>query len=101
MPLDSLKLVPGINSVKTPSLLEAGWSAGSNIRFFQGLMQKDAGWVDLIDDPALGPILALLAWEALNGTKWLGIASGDIASAGGMDQLHVWDGATLIDITPA
>jgi hypothetical protein len=100
MPLDSLKLVPGINSVKTPSLLEVGWSAGSNIRFFQGLMQKDAGWVDLIDEPDLGPVLALLAWEALDTTKWLGIASGDTSQAGGVDQLHVWDGATLTDITP-
>lgn len=93
MPLTSLKMRPGLNSVLTPSLNEGGWSAASNVRFFQGLPQKDAGFVQLIgNDAAASRVRALRAWEDLLQVKWLGIA--------GEDSLKVWDGTTLTDVTP-
>ncbi len=91
MPLVSLKLKPGIDTVKTATLNEGGWSAGSNIRFFQGLPQKDAGFVDLFTGTG-GVIRALKAWEGLSTTNYLGV--------GAQSKLEVWDGATLTDISP-
>ncbi len=97
MPLVSIKLKPGLNSVQTPTLNELGWVSGSNIRFFQGLPQKDAGYVELFSDIALGIIRALKAWQALNGTKYLGVASEGNPAA---DKLSIWDGSTVTDVTP-
>lgn len=95
MSLISIKLKAGINSVQTPTLNEMSWSAGSNIRFFQGLPQKDAGFVELFASAPLGVIRALKAWLALSDIKYLGVASEAAAN-----MLHVWDGSTLTDITP-
>lgn len=91
MPLIPIRLKPGIDSVKTPTLNEASWSSGSNIRFFQGLMQKDAGFVDLFTSTA-GIVKALKAWTALSGVSYLGV--------GAQNALQVWDGTSLTDITP-
>lgn len=90
MPLISIRLKPGINSVESPTLNETGWSAGSNIRFFQGLMQKDAGWVTPFTTPQ-GPVGALHAWTALSQVNWLGTATNA--------ALYVWDD-TLVNISP-
>jgi hypothetical protein len=92
VPLVSIKLKPGINSVQTPTLNESGWVSGSNIRFFQGLMQKDAGFVDLFTSTA-GIIKALKAWTALSGQSYLGV--------GAQNALQLWNGSTLTDITPS
>lgn len=91
MPLIPIKLRPGINSVQSPTLNEAGWSAGSNIRFFQGLMQKDSGWVTLFTTP-IGPVGDLHAWTALSLVNYLGV--------GVNTALFIWDG-TLTDISPS
>lgn len=92
MPLEPIKLKPGLNSVQTPTLLEGGWAAASNIRFFQGLPQKDAGFVYIIKDPAAGIIRALKAWESLSTGNYLGI--------GGSAQLQVWNGLAVVNISP-
>lgn len=92
MALVSVKLKPGINTVETATLNEGGWIAGSNIRFFGGLPQKDAGFVTLFTATGAGIIKALKAWEALDTTKYLGV--------GGRSKLEVWDGSTLTNISP-
>jgi hypothetical protein len=92
MPLTPIRLKPGINSVQTPTLNESGWAAGSNIRFFQGMMQKDAGFVDLFTSSA-GIIKALKAWTALSGQNYLGV--------GAQNALQIWNGAALTTITPS
>lgn len=92
MPLVSLKLKPGIVNVQTPTLNELGWAEASNIRFFQGMPQKDAGFVWLIQDVLIGTVKALKAWTALDTTSWLGI--------GGAERLAVWDGTTVTNISP-
>lgn len=93
MPLTSIKLKPGINSVETPTLNEGGWSAASNIRFFEGLPQKDAGFVDLFDDSTIGDVYALKAWSSFSTTL-------NYLAAAGSLTLKVWDGTALTDITP-
>lgn len=92
MPLASIKLKPGIVTVQTPTLNEGGWSAGSNIRFFEGLPQKDAGFVNIATVTSAGIIKALKAWEALSAVNYLGI--------GGVSKLEVWNGSVLTDISP-
>jgi hypothetical protein len=44
MPFGSVKLVPGINLERTPTLLEAGFSQSQLIRFKDSLAQKFGGW---------------------------------------------------------
>jgi hypothetical protein len=95
MPLTPIRLKPGLNSVNTPTLNEGGWTAGSNVRFFQGLLQKDAGFVNIftVDEGTNSTIKALRAWKDLSGQEWLGV--------GCPNTLKVWNGAVLVDITPS
>src|ERR1700739_286359 len=74
MPLVPVKLKPGIVTVATPTLNEAGFSAAQNVRFFEGLPQKDGGYVQFTT--ALNGIpRALKAWTALSGASYLAIAT--------------------------
>lgn len=91
MPLIPIRLKPGINSVQTPTLNEASWASGSNIRFFQGLMQKDAGFVNLFS--ISDPIFDLHPWTALSATNYLGV--------GTQNTIQVWNGTSVTNITPA
>src|SRR6185312_5876019 len=92
MPLVSIKLKAGIDTVMTPTLNQGSWSAGSNVRFFEGLAQKDAGFVNLFTATGAGIIKALKAWEALDTTNYLGV--------GGRSKLEVWNGTALTNISP-
>jgi len=97
MPLVSLSIRPGINSVKTPALNEGGWSSGDGIRFFEGMLQKDSGWVSVYTDATIGTVRALKAWRALT-SPFTG--DQDLAIAG-QNKLIVRDAFTFIfDITP-
>ncbi len=95
MALTALKLAPGINTVKTPLLNEGSWSAASNIRFFEGIPQKDAGFALFCNMPGAGIPRSLEAWTALSNISYLGI--------GGTILLDLYDAstATVYDITPA
>jgi hypothetical protein len=90
MPLTPIKFTPGINSVQTPTLLQSGWVSGENIRFFQGLPQKDGGFVNfttVTDIPK-----SLRAWRALSGNYYLGI-SGD-------QLINIFWSGQVYDVTP-
>lgn len=72
MPLYPIKFKPGLDSVKTPQLNQGGWQTATNVRFFEGLPQKDAGFVtfcNVADIPR-----SMRAWRALSGAYYLGIA---------------------------
>jgi hypothetical protein len=79
MPHASLKLVPGVNTTKSPALNEAGISASNLIRFLPdkdgALPQKLNGWVKYYQNKFSSPIRALKAWEDLNANTWLGIGT--------------------------
>lgn len=93
MALVPIKLTPGINSVRTPTLNEGGWSAASNIRFFQGLPQKDGGFIGLVTLSGIGVPRAIKAWTALSGIVYLGVS--------GTQRLNVWNPSLgVIDATP-
>ena len=74
MPLVPIKLRPGVNTVETPTLNEGGFSASQNVRFFEGIPQKDGGFVEFANVSAVGTPRALRAWTALSGVSYLGIA---------------------------
>lgn len=90
MPLYPLKLTPGLNSVKTPTLNQGGFSAAENVRFFEGLAQKDGGFTtfcNVADIPR-----SMRAWRALSGVYYLGIV--------GNYYTTVFTGGLTYDITP-
>ena len=92
MAFGSIKLIPGVNAEKTPTLLEAGYSTSQFIRWRDGLAQKIGGWINYFAFLVAGVPRALWAWEDLNTTKHLAV--------GTTTQLGVITDTILTDITP-
>lgn len=92
MPFGEVRLVPGVNLEKTPTLLEAGYSSTQLGRFRDGLFQKLGGWVKYFGSAVSGVPRELHAWEDLNGTNRLGV--------GTTTQLAVITSGSLTSITP-
>jgi hypothetical protein len=91
MPHASLKLIPGVDQNRTPTLNEAAISESNLIRFVPdrqglGLPQKLGGWTQFIEGAQTSIIRALHSWADVNGTSYLAIGEEDglnIAEAGG------------------
>jgi hypothetical protein len=88
----SVTLRPGINTEKTPTLLEAGYSQSQLIRFRDGLAQKLGGWTQFFASALSGVPRDLHAWADLNATNHLLV--------GTTTSLDVITGSNLQDITP-
>lgn len=104
MPHQSLKLLPGIDQNKTPTLNEAALSYSQLVRFIPdrtlgGLVQKVGGWTKFYANTISSTVRSLWAWEDTNANSYLGVgADGVAAGGGGTLQVIVSGGAT--DITP-
>jgi hypothetical protein len=92
MPLGEVRLVPGVNVERTPTLLEAGISVSQLIRFKDALAQKLGGWTRYFSVNVSGVPRDLHAWKDLNQTNHLGI--------GTTTQLSIITSGSLLDITP-
>lgn len=97
MPHGALKILPGVDTVKTPALNEAAISQSQLIRFLPdrqgfGLPQKMGGWVKYYPNTISSPIRALHAWSDLNSIKHLAV--------GAETSLSVITNGNLTDITP-
>lgn len=92
MPFASLKLIPGVNTERTQTLNEAGYSRSSFVRWKDGLVQKIGGWVLYYPDDLSGVPRALHAWQDLNETGRL--------AAGATEELAVITSGNLSVITP-
>lgn len=92
MPYGAVKLIPGINVERTPTLNEAGIAQSQLVRFRDGLIQKLGGWTQYYPFNISGVPRELHAWQDLNQTDHLGIGS--------TTQLGVVTGTTYQDITP-
>lgn len=92
MAFGSVRLVPGINVERTPTLLEAGYSSSSLIRFKDALSQKIGGWEKFYPFLVEGTPRALHAWQDLN--------TDDHLAVGTTTQLGVITDSLLTDITP-
>lgn len=92
MPFGEVKLIPGVNTERTPTLYEAGIVASQLIRFRDGLAQKYGGWQKFYPNAVPGKPRDLHAWEDLNQTNHL--------SVGTTTQLAVITSGSYQDITP-
>lgn len=101
MPHNALKILPGVDTNKTPALNEAAVSFSQLIRFITdrsglGLAQKVGGWTRFIPGGFSEPIRALKAWSDLEYTNYLAIGGeGDV----GVEVFKETDGS-LTNVTP-
>ena len=92
MPWRTVKLVPGVRTEPTPTLLEAGITASNLIRYREGLPEKLGGWSLFYGNPMASTPRALWAWGDLNAVNHLAI---------GQDSgLSVLTNGMLQDISP-
>ncbi len=86
MPHATMKLIPGIDTYKTPALNEAAFSESQLIRFVpdrsgMGLVQKMGGWVDwATQGPIPGTIMDIHPWQNLVGDAALAVGAEDSIS---------------------
>jgi len=75
MPFGAVKLIPGVNVERTPTLNEAGYSASQLIRWRDGLAQKYGGWVNFYPLAVAGVPRDIHAWQDLNQVNRLSVAT--------------------------
>ena len=75
MPFGDITLVPGVNTERTPTLNQAGYSESSNIRWKDGLVQKLGGWELFYPFNVDGIPRALHAWQDLNDIARLAVGT--------------------------
>jgi hypothetical protein len=92
MPFGSVRLVPGVNIERTPTLLEAGYNATALGRFRDGIFQKYGGWSLFYGLTIPGVPRDMHAWSDLNSVNRLLV--------GTTTQLGVITNGSLQDITP-
>lgn len=75
MAYGSVELIPGVNVERTPTLLRAGVSQSSLIRYRDGLVQKLGGWQRFYPFAVSGIPRDLHAWQDLNNNQHLSVAT--------------------------
>ena len=93
----TLKLIPGVDVIKTPTLNEAALSSTNLVRFMPdrnnlGLVQKLGGWVAYFNSAYTSTIRALKGWADLNAVNHLAV--------GCTASLNVLTGNNNQNITP-
>ena len=88
----SVTLKPGIDVEQTPVLNSAGWAAGNNVRFFEGLPQKIGGWTTLCSTALTNYGRGIHSWADNTGVAY--------AAIGTADSLELFSSGALYDITP-
>lgn len=93
MPMAHVRLIPGTNTEQTPVLNTAGVVSSEGVRWWQGLPQKQGGWIDYYTATSFNPPPRdLMSLESLSGVgQTLVIAN---------DRVRFLTGSTLTDITP-
>jgi hypothetical protein len=74
IPWGEVKLIPGVNVERTPTLNEAGVSQSQLIRYRDGLVQKLGGWLGF-GFTVTGLPRDLHAWSDLSGINYLAIGT--------------------------
>lgn len=92
MPFGSVTLIVGVNVERTPTLLQAGISSCSLIRFRDGLVQKYGGWARFFSSVLSGVPRDLHVWEDLSQIQHLLV--------GTTTNLDVITNGALANITP-
>ena len=81
MPMQMLRLKPGVNVETTASQLEAGYAMSQFIRFRNGLAEKLGGWAKLYQFAVGGIPKALHAWLDLSNNSWLAVGTTTVLGA--------------------
>jgi len=107
MPHQTMKLIPGIDTNKTPALNEAAFSESQLVRFIKdrngyGLVQKMGGWLDwtTLPDPEQYTPIVIPNINELH--PWQDINLNDRLAVGADDQLSYINaaGRQYFNITP-
>lgn len=101
MPHATLRLIPGADTNKTPTLNEVAISYTDLIRFVPdrtglGLVQKLGGWTRYISGGFSNVVRALKAWSDLEYTNYLAIGGEGTVGA----QVYRQSDNSIIDVTP-
>src|SRR6516162_1214596 len=92
MPLTSVRLKPGVNTMMTPNQNEAGVSQSQPVRYQQGMIQKYGGWTSYNNVIINSTIRELWGWQGLTGVQHLGV--------GEPQSLRVRTSGSNLNITP-
>ena len=97
MPHATLKLIPGVDQNRTPTLNEAALSESQLIRFVAdrqgiGLPQKLGGWTRYFPNSVGATPRAMLAWQDTNGSKFLAVGCEAPSVAAGAPIYVINDG---------
>lgn len=75
MPFSSITLKPGVNTIATATLNQAGISDSNLIRHRMGLPEKLGGWIRYIQNAMVAIVRDLHAWQDLSSNKWLSVGT--------------------------
>lgn len=75
MPWGTVTLKPGVDTEKTPTLNQAGYSTSRLIRYKAGLAQKVGGWERFYPSIVGGVPRAMHAWQDINEDQHLAVGS--------------------------
>lgn len=75
MPMTSVTLRPGVNTMMTLAQNEAGVSASNLVRYQQGMIQKYGGWSQYYPVAIGSTIKELFGWQGLTSNSYLGIGA--------------------------
>ncbi len=92
MAMETIRIVPGFDAEKTPTLNEAGVSDGQLIRWREGIPEKLGGWARFFPNPVGSIPRELHAWKDVNSNLRLAV--------GATAALKVITAGSIIDITP-
>ncbi len=92
MPFGSVRLIPGVNTEKTPTLNEAGVSQSQLIRYKDSLIQKLGGWTTYFNGATITIPRDLHGWDDLNNLGHLAI--------GATSGLQIITSGAVSNITP-
>jgi hypothetical protein len=92
MPLTKLQFRPGLNRETTDYTNEGGWFDGNRVRFRDGVPETVGGWVKYTSQTFLGTCRALIGWNALDGSQFLGLGTNL--------KYYLSRGGVYYDITP-
>ena len=92
MPLQKLRLKPGVNRENTRYTNEGGWYESDKVRFRQGTPEKIGGWLRISQNTFLGVCRSLWNWVTLAGRNLLGV--------GTSFKFYIENGGAYYDVTP-
>ena len=92
MPLQSIKIAPGVNRENTRYASEGKWYESDRIRFRQGTPEQIGGWVKVSTNTYQGVCRSLFSWSTLSSINYTGVGTNL--------KFYVSNLGVLSDITP-